>query len=156
MIITAFMIGLALGGWMISASMGGISRPLRLLLMVQAGVALYALGIVLLIQGLYQGVFPPLLVGALERGFPFLTLVAGFLGGIHFPLANKVYLQGREEIGRISGFMYGIDLAGSAAGALVISVILVPIVGIAQGISLIVVVNLSAILCLWMAALRKG
>jgi predicted membrane-bound spermidine synthase len=141
---------------MISANMEGVDRPMRLLLMVQVGVALYALGIVLLIQGLYQGLFPPSLASATERVFPFLTLVAGFLGGVHFPLANKVYLKGRKEVGRIGGLIYGIDLAGSAIGALVISVILVPIAGVAQGIALIVVVNLSAILCLGMAALRKG
>jgi hypothetical protein len=70
-------------------------------------------------------------------------------------LANKVYLEKREEIGRIGGLTYGIDLAGSATGALAISVILVPIVGIALGISVIIAVNLSAILCLGMTALSK-
>jgi spermidine synthase len=156
LIITAFMIGLALGGWMITVSMGRIIRPLRPLLMVQAGVALYAAGILLLILKLHQEISPASLAVAMEKGFPFLTLVAGFLGGIHFPLANKVYLGGREEIGRIGGLMYGIDLVGSAVGALVISVIIVPIVGIAQGVSLVIVLNLSAILCLGIAALQKG
>ena len=156
MIITAYMIGLALGSWLITIAMGRIARPLRLLLMIQAGVALYALGCLPLILGLHQGVLPSSLAGAMEGAFPFLTLVAGFLGGIHFPLANKVYLGQRKEIGRIGGLIYGVDLAGSAAGALIISVILVPIMGISQGISLIVVMNLSAILCLGITALGKG
>jgi spermidine synthase len=148
MIITAYMIGLALGSWLITAVIGRITRPLRLLVMVQAGVALYALGCLPLILGLHQGALSPALAHAMEGIFPFLTLVAGFLGGVHFPLANKVYLKEREEIGRIGGLIYGVDLAGSASGALVISVIILPIMGIAQGISLIVVMNLSAILCL--------
>jgi len=156
MIITAYMIGLALGGWMITVVMGRITRPLRLLLMVQAGVALYALGCLPLILGLHQGALPPSLAGAIERIFPFLTLVAGLLGGLHFPLANKVYLGQQEAIGRIGGLIYGLDLAGSAAGALVVSVILLPIVGIAQGISLIVALNLSAGLCLGIRALGEG
>jgi spermidine synthase len=156
MIITAYMIGLALGGWMITALLPRITRPLRSLLMVQAGLALYAVGILLLIMGLHKGIFPPYFSRPMEGIFPFLTLVAGFLGGIHFPLANTVYLGNRKEIGRIGGLINGIDLLGSAAGALFISVILVPIVGIVQGISIVFALNLSAILCLVIGALRKG
>lgn len=156
MIVTAYMIGLALGGWMITALLPRITRPLRSLLMVQAGVALYTVGILLLILGLHHGIFPFFVSRLMEGIFPFLTLVAGFLGGIHFPLANTVYLGGREEIGRIGGLTNGVDLVGSAAGALVMSVILLPIVGIAQGISIVVALNLSAIFCLWTGALREG
>jgi spermidine synthase len=156
MIITAYMIGLALGGWMITAVMGRITRPLRSLLMVQVGVALFAIALLPLILGLHQGVFPPWISHLMEMVFPFLTLIAGFLGGVHFPLANKVYLGEGEEIGRVGGLMNGVDLIGSAAGALVISIILLPIMGITQGISLIVALNLSAILCLGMLALREG
>ncbi|MBN1253852.1 MAG: hypothetical protein JXA50_01060 [Deltaproteobacteria bacterium] len=155
-IITAYMIGIALGGWLITAIMERITRPLRSLLMVQTGVFLYALGLLPLILGLHQGVFTPWISHLMEMIFPFLTLIAGFLGGVHFPLANKVYLGKRKEIGRIGGLMNGIDLIGSAAGALVISVILLPIIGIAQGISLIVALNLSAILCLGLRILRGG
>jgi spermidine synthase len=155
MIITAFMIGLALGGWMISAMLGRITRPVRLLFLVQGALALYTLGILPFILGLHQGVFPSALAGAIERSFPVLTLVAGFLGGIHFPLANKVYLERHKGIGRVGGLLYGIDLAGAAAGALVMSVVLVPIVGIIQGITVIVVLNLSAMLCLGVVAFKK-
>jgi spermidine synthase len=156
MIITAYMIGLALGSWLITAVMGRITRPLRLLLMIQAGVALSALGSLPLILVLHQGALPPALALAMEKVFPFLTLVAGFLGGFHFPLANKVYLKKRRDIGRIGGLLYGVDLAGSACGALIISVIILPLVGIVHSISLIVVMNLSAILCLGIRALGKG
>lgn len=154
-VITAYMIGLALGGWMITSLLPSITRPLRSLLMVQAGVGLYAVGILLVIMGLHHGVFPFFVSRFMEGIFPFLTLVAGLLGGIHFPLANTVYLGGREEVGRIGGLINGVDLMGSAAGALVISVLLVPIVGIVQGISVIVALNLSAILCLGTGALRS-
>jgi spermidine synthase len=158
MVITAYMIGLALGGWLITSLIPRITRPLHSLLMVQAGVGLYAVGILLLILGLHQGIFPLYISLPMEGIFPFLTLVAGLLGGIHFPLANMVYLGVREEVGRIGGLTNGVDLLGSAAGALVISVILVPIVGIVQGISVVVALNLSAILCLGAGALqaRRG
>ncbi|MCJ7664948.1 MAG: hypothetical protein MUO24_12005, partial [Desulfobacterales bacterium] len=125
-------------------------------LLIQAGMALYDPGCLLLILGLHQRVLPLSLANAMEGIFPFLTLVAGLLGGLHFPLANKVYLGQHGAIGRIGGLIYGVDLAGSAAGALVVSIILLPIVGIAEGISLIVALNLSAILCLGIRALGEG
>ncbi|MBW2040042.1 MAG: hypothetical protein JRI46_10715 [Deltaproteobacteria bacterium] len=153
-IITAYMIGLALGGWMITAGMKRIKRPLRSLLMVQAGVAIYALGVLLLILGLHQGVFPTPLSRLMEVIFPFLTLLAGFLGGVHFPLANKIYLGEGSEIGRIGGLINGVDLLGSAAGALVISVILLPILGIEKAIYVVIALNLSAILVLGVNILR--
>jgi spermidine synthase len=156
LIITAYMIGLALGGWLITAVMKRIARPLRLLFMTQAGMALYCLGSLPLILALHQGTFAPALARFMEGIFPFLTLVAGFLGGIHFPLASKIYLKQRQEIGRIGGLIYGVDLAGSAGGALIISVILLPLAGIVQGITLICVMNLSAILCLGITPLSKG
>ena len=156
MIIAAYMIGLALGGWMITALLHRIIRPLRSLLIVQAGVVIYAVGILLLILGLHHGIFPSFLSRPMEGIFPLLTLVAGFLGGMHFPLANKVYLGKRKEIGRIGGLINGVDLVGSAVGALVISVILVPVVGIVQGIAIVVALNLSAISCLVIGTLRKG
>jgi spermidine synthase len=156
MIITAYMIGLALGSWLITAVMRRITRPLRLLLIIQVGLAVYALSCLPLILGLHQQALPPALAHAMEGIFPFLTLVAGFLGGLHFPVANKLYLKERKEIGRIGGLLYGVDLAGSAGGALVISIIILPIMGIAQGITLIVAMNLSAILCLGITSLWKG
>jgi spermidine synthase len=156
MMITAYMVGLALGGWVISFPMGKITKPLRLLLMIQVVVALYVLSCLPLILVLHKGGLSPALANTLEGVFPFLTLVAGFLGGVHFPLANKVYLKERKDIGRIGGLIYGVDLVGSAGGALTISVIILPLMGIAQGISLTVVMNLSAILCLGITALGKG
>jgi len=155
MIITAYMIGLALGGWTIITVLGRIKRPLRSLLVVQAGVGLYALGVLLLILCLHQEIFPPFLSNLLETLFPFLTLLAGFLGGVHFPLANKIYLGDRQDIGTIGGLINGVDLLGSAAGALVISVILLPIMGIQKGIYVIIALNLSAILVVGIGASRE-
>ena len=148
MIITAYMIGLALGGTMISAVLRRIKKPMRSLFITQMGVALYAIGVLLLILGLHHDIFAASLSYLIEEIFPFLTLIAGFLGGVHFPLANKIYLSERKEIGRIAGLINGVDLLGSAAGALIISVILLPILGIKPGIYLIITLNISALLAL--------
>lgn len=156
MIITAYMIGLALGGWMITPLLVKLRRPLHSLLMVQAGVLLYALGLLVLILGLHRDFFSPSIARLIEVIFPFLTLLAGFVGGVHFPLANKIYLREREEIGRMGGVTNGLDLLGSAVGALVVSVILLPIMGVERGIYLIVALNLSAIAVLGVRTFLGG
>jgi spermidine synthase len=148
MIITAYMIGLALGGKVITAVLWKFKRPLRSLFITQMGVALYAVGVFLLILGLQQNIFGASLSNLIEEVFPFFTLIAGFLGGIHFPLANKIYLAESKEIGRIGGLINGVDLLGSAAGALIISVILLPILGIKPGIYVLITLNISALLAL--------
>ena len=155
MIITAYMIGLALGGWMMVRVLGQVRRPVRLLFVVQSGLTAYAFGILMLVVGLHRGGFPVPLADVLEVLFPFLTLLAGFFGGAHFPLASKIYLRKRMDIGRVGGLFNGVDLIGSAAGALVISVVLVPILGIVRGFYVIIALNLSALVILRMSTIWK-
>ena len=51
--------------------------------------------------------------------FPLISVIAGFIGGFQFPLANKIYLNGKEEtVAWTAGLTYGVDLFGSCLGAL--------------------------------------
>ena len=49
--------------------------------------------------------------------FAFFPIVAGFIGGLQFPLANKICLGDKEKVGRTAGLIYGLDLLGSCLGA---------------------------------------
>jgi spermidine synthase len=144
-LITAYMIGLILGSWHITPSVERMRKPLRVLMPIQGGLALYPvllLGVITLFHGSH---YLPLTSSVLEVGFPLLTLVAGYLGGLHFPLANAIYLAGGREVGRVASLVYGIDLIGSSAGALSAGVILLPVVGISDTLYLITALNLSAL-----------
>jgi predicted membrane-bound spermidine synthase len=81
----------------------------------------------------------------MEVGFPLLTLVAGYLGGLHFPLANAIYLAGGREVGKVASLVYGVDLVGSSAGALSAGIILLPVLGIAHTLYFITAFNLCAL-----------
>jgi predicted membrane-bound spermidine synthase len=98
----------------------------------------------------------PLTSSVLEVGFPLLTLVAGYLGGLHFPLANAIYLAGGRKVGRVASLVYGMDLIGSSAGALSAGVILLPVLGISDTLYLITVLNLSALGLLGFIHTLKG
>lgn len=90
--------------------------------------------------------------------FPFLPIIAGFIGGVQFPLANKICLTRQREIGEIAGLSYGMDLVGSCLGALLTAALLVPLLGIYQTCILCVLVNLSVLLLLRVGfmKLKKG
>ena len=80
-----------------------------------------------------------------ELGFPLLTLVAGYLGGLHFPLSGSIYLAVGKDVGKVSSLVYGMDLAGSSLGALSAGVILLPVLGIADTLYVIMILNFFAV-----------
>jgi len=127
LITAAFMVGTASGG----ATMNGLlSRGLeqtktghrRVFVSLQGVIFAYALSLPLLLTVVNTLPLPDLL-------FPLLALVAGFLGGMEFPLA--VYLT-KGSVGRVAGLIYGTDLVGACFGALLTSALLIPILGIPQ------------------------
>ena len=71
-------------------------------------------------------------VGVIMTGFMAgLALVAGMLGGLAFALAAVCrQTEGEEGSGRVTGLLYGVDLAGGCVGALLASVFLVPTTGL--------------------------
>jgi spermidine synthase len=154
-LITAYMIGLILGSWHITPSVERIRKPLRVLMPIQGGLVLYSillLGIIILFHG---SRFPSRTSSILEVGFPLLTLVAGYLGGLHFPLANGIYLGEGREVGKVASLVYGMDLVGSSAGALSAGIILLPVLGISHTLYLITALNLSALVMLGFVHVSK-
>jgi spermidine synthase len=86
--------------------------------------------------------------------FSFMSLAAGFIGGTHFPLANRLILQERTQVGRTAGLIYAVDLLGSFLGCLLVGLVLLPVVGILQTLMILALVNLTAVLPLLGATRR--
>jgi spermidine synthase len=150
LIVAAFMVGAALGGGvmnrLIAAMREGSSenapdarawarRPLRVLIAAQGVVMLYAL---LLPFALLKAAALPLP----NLSFPLLTLLAGFLGGMDFPLAAEL-TQG--SVGRVAGLIYGADLVGACLGAFLSSALLIPVLGIPQTCYAVALLSLAGV-----------
>ncbi len=144
-LITAYMIGLILGSWHITPFVERIRKPMRILMSIQGGLAIYAVTLLGIIIFFHKA--PPLSRTSyiMEVGFPFLTLVAGYLGGLHFPLANSIYLAGKKEVGKVASLVYGMDLVGSSIGALSAGIILLPVLGISDTLYFIAAFNIFAV-----------
>jgi predicted membrane-bound spermidine synthase len=146
-ILTAFMIGLAAGGWWVTKIMPGLKNDAAAFMWSQCAICIYPLSL---------PIFFGRLAGSASSGmswlgsnilFLVLPVLAGFIGGFQLPLANKIYLGKEREVGSAAGLSYGSDLLGSCLGALLTGALLIPIIGIPKTCLLIAVMN-SAVLIL--------
>lgn len=121
-VVTIFMAGLFVGSlW--RTKMTPIATAFRYAT-IQAVIALYCffLPVVLLILRDLQG------SPALNQGTIFLlTFVIALLVGAEFSVAADLH---REKTQRVASELYGVDLIGSALGALLVAVVLIPMLGI--------------------------
>ena len=146
LLVALFMVGVALGGWWELRSRRRLDgaaprRDLRTL----AGLQIVVAAAPLLLYGLLVELERVSSAGgqraASEILFPSLALVAGLLGGFEFLLASRVYFA-EPQPARSPGVLYALDLAGSCAGALALSVLLIPVYGFLRTAALMAVVNL--------------
>ncbi|MEA3305436.1 MAG: fused MFS/spermidine synthase [Candidatus Omnitrophota bacterium] len=133
-IITSFMAGLFIGSYIITKKLHSIKMPLALLKKSKLVMGVFAILLIPVFKILSGQTAARLLYLGTGIIFPLLMLLTGIIGGIQFPLANKIILERKKGagVGKTAGFLYGVDLIGAMAGALLVSAILVPIIGIFQ------------------------
>jgi spermidine synthase len=135
LIVTRFMAGLAAGSWIMIRRLGAAgSRPApRDLAKLAGGLAAYAAALPLVLMGMdalttgnwlggAAGVEP---VGTVV--FAVLTLVLGALVGAEFPLAGHVDFGGTTAT---AGRLYTADMIGACLGALLVSTLMIPLLGV--------------------------
>jgi spermidine synthase len=146
LLLALFMVGLAGGSFIFSYYPKNRASRLKTLVTFQIILACFclALGLVVIyfhnrsILG-YENFF-------YREAFSFLSLLAGFIGGTHFPLANRLLLKGQTRVGPVAGLIYGVDLLGSFLGCLLVGLVFIPSVGILQTLFILALLNLTAIL----------
>jgi len=138
LIISTIMLGLALGtlhGKKFIAEKQN-KNVANLLKKMHFSFAIFGLALIFL--SFYLFTFPALLVEVLIL---ISSIIAGYLGGFIFPLANKIYLTSHKEQ---TGTIYGADLIGSAFGAILPSLILIPYSGFFTASGVVIIFNLFA------------
>jgi len=143
LILTSFMIGLTLGSFFITRFIDRVENEKELYLKTQAWVCVYPIilaAALMVISRINQNM--PHIGNMLQLVFAILPVIAGFIGGFQFPLANKIWLEGSKDIGKTTGLLYGIDLLGSCLGGLITGILLIPLLGIIQTCILLGVINI--------------
>lgn len=112
-LITAFLIGLVLGAFYINTRLKKYS--------LQSFIVLEFL---IVIFSFTLAVFLPFMV---KMGFPVVVAVLGVFVGAEFPLASRLYY---EDVHITAAALYSADLLGGCLGALLVSTLLVPLLGV--------------------------
>ncbi|MEA2037683.1 MAG: hypothetical protein U9O94_09305, partial [Nanoarchaeota archaeon] len=71
---------------------------------------------------------------------PLFTIIIASLVGMEFPLASKLFFK--DKVGETAGKLYNADLVGACLGALLVSALLIPILGIFKVCFLVGILNL--------------
>ncbi len=149
LLFTFFMLGLALSSYWVSSEMQKVKNSSYLLALVQTGVCVFALILPASLEGFssannhFVSLFGEIVY------FPLASFLSGFLGGLIFPLANKIYIAERkEDAGRTAGLTYGLDLLGACFGAVLSAVFLIPILGVFKTCLFIALLNLTCLIIL--------
>lgn len=138
LIIAFFMTGLAAGtGWVQWCRVPVASAHRQFFILIQGLICLYALGLMLLLPAVQEGLYPVLSPMAVGWLFSALSLCAGILGGIHFSLAVCVRAPTDASPGSVGGRLYALDLAGAAGGALLTACLILPVYGILNTLMLL-------------------
>jgi spermidine synthase len=145
---TAFMAGLSIGGLLMHRRVGRLApgeaqRPWRWFLTLEGVLLAYWLAFPLALSGLAGAITAGALIEAVGPALLLLSALGGSLVGTQFPLASALQRLGGGTTSRSASLLYAADLAGGCVAAVIVSVALLPALGMIQT-------------CLLVAALKAG
>ncbi len=143
LIIAAFMVGLSLGGVLMTRRLAVIWDEKSALLRLELALVLFWVLVPLALSTVYSRSTHPLIFSSIHWVLLATNALAGFLVGSQFPLANKMWLRGRDAGG---GVLYACDLLGAFLGSIIVSVALIPVLGIVETCLLAAVLKVGSLL----------
>ena len=146
-IVATYMAGLSLGAWMKHHSK--MDDAFRQFKQFQIWMFLLPPAMIGLFVWMKFWTVLPVLRSISILVFLALAFIAGWIGGAQFVLAARFRTLTANKTERAAGSLYGLDLIGSAAGALVTSAFLVPLIGILESLVFLSGLNLLSLLLLW-------
>ena len=137
-VLTVFMSGLAYGALSVRSVLPSISQKYFAVLQI-----LLACSVFLVLWWFLLIETKSLPAAVLHAAFLSLTFFCSFISGLLFATAALLRKSG---IAKSAGGLYSADLAGSAAGALVMAILMIPLLGLTGSLLVLLLVNLLAFL----------
>jgi len=138
LILSGFMIGLSVGSYFSIRFNQKIDHRMNVFLFIQTLIMCFSGVLIITLELMSHSHLDQTIVQSI---FSVLILTAGFLCGFQFPTATLIYRQFTERIERIAGVLYAWDLFGACLGALTISAIFIPALGVIQACFVLMLVN---------------
>jgi spermidine synthase len=148
-VLTAFMLGLALGGWLLGRLADRIRQPLRSYAYLELAIGVYALAFPTILQSVdrfylwfYQSYEPGFYVLNLVRFSVSMVilLLPTFLMGGTLPVLSALWTipterhDGKRRTGQSIGLLYAVNTFGAVAGSFLAGYFLVRILGVSRSI----------------------
>jgi len=146
-IIAGYMIGLAAGSRIAIIFLRN-KKILSMFITTQLIMFIFPLGFAALLMFFqhFSGLY-----GIIPLVFPIMTGLCGFIGGFQFPLATQILTNNGIRPEFASTSLYSRDLAGSAAGAILISAFFVPVYGIYYSLLFLSILNAAGIIIIMLS-----
>jgi len=146
-LITAFMIGLAIGSLIFHKY--SFQPFIKWLFFLQVGLTLVCFLWLGIIYALYKYNLILHYTPLFNLLFPLFLGCTGTLGGMQFLTASETYRNLGKTIKETAATLYSTDLLGSALGAILTSLVFLPLLGIPATLILLAVLNLLAFVLLF-------
>ena len=158
MMLTAFILGLAIGSMVCAKFADRVRDPLRTLAVIELVIGVSALAFIPVIGALpffvtsmisrFMGSFWQLLIAEFFIIFLLMLIPTIFMGAA-FPVANRVLSLKRETIGRTVGNVYGANTIGTIFGSFIGGFVFIPFLGIQNSIFIAGAINIITALLFW-------
>jgi spermidine synthase len=139
--LSAFFLGLALGGWFLGRVAARVSRPLATYGLIEIGIGATALlwipGLGLYadhyatVNALFAGHRGVLIAGKFLFSISLLLLPTFLMGGT-FPMLTHCVVRSRLQLGRRGTLLYALNTLGAALGAFLAGFYLLPLLGVGR------------------------
>jgi spermidine synthase len=148
--LTTFLVGLALGGALAARRVDRAPDPMRLFGYLELGIGVCAILVLYIfarLPTLLERFTAPDTLGRLVFAEFFAAaitmLVPTLLMGATFPVAARIFGAGAEAIGRRVGRLYALNTIGAALGAFVAGFVLIPLLGLQRAALVLALLNLA-------------
>ena len=148
--LTSFLLGIAVGSLFFGRLIDKSKQQLGLLAAIEVLIGLFAILSIwefrtlddLMVSLTDRMPSWQMFVVARYAGAFLIMFIPTLLMGIAFPLASKIYSQNRERLGRYVGNIYSVNTVGSVLGSIAAGFVMIPLIGITNGIILVASLNL--------------
>ena len=154
LLVTAFMVGVAVGSLGMTRFLERIKRDLSTLLRLDLAIILFSVLLPLIFLLAHPYLDRPAVFLIFPAVFLVLSFLSGLLIGAEFPLANKIYLRTSQSLSGTAGLLYGADLLGGWFGGILGGVVLLPVLGLLKTCMVVVLLKITSLILLATSAKR--
>jgi len=147
LLITIFMVGVALASLYMTRRLEGIKKDASLFLFMEFWVICFSFLLPFIFSIPSYHLEKTSVYILLYATFLTASFLCGTLVGLQFPLATKIYLNTYKEekkLGQTAGLLYGADLFGGFFGGLFGGVLLLPILGLKDSCFMMAIIKISS------------